>query len=549
MMTRTWLLLSAAAAFVLETQSAHASSTEKDATCFSDADAGCVAPKTASLLQKVFKHDAKSTNAQEPTPRRMAPNADCTGTTAQGRCWFLSDIGESCGATCAKHGRAFSFAIANPEAPITPRLVFHEPKTQQEPWSALECYVASEDRYHTANENAARHYVDDIGNWSHDNCMLACPCGDAGSDKCTWKQPAACVPKFMWKGVEYSGCATVDLEHERPWCQHSYQHTDKDKMAQDWSYCENICEADEPTRPKEPARPKEPVDAECGWVPAASCVKEFSYKGSQYVGCTNPDSEATPWCSNTENYYGSWSQCLYSCAAKPEPPKPNPIYPGDVEENCTWQPKPECWKTFQYKGVAVEGCTDLDYPTPWCSMNATHTDSWDTCTRVCAQVYPVPPFPVPAPVPVAPVPARPRVPEAPVDPIPVPPRVPAAPVPVPPQTPPSNVEDPCYRGPDVKNDAIGNSVTLDQVGFRITSASESPINMKRFVCRVTAKIGCKVTDGVALLGFVPYFSGLVAKQTYSNLESELNTLCRAEGKWVAPMDLASGLRPWGASRI
>jgi len=485
--------LPAAAALALAAKCTHASSTEKDAICASDADGGCVAPTAPSLLQKkVSKHDTKGVQPQELLPPSVAPNADCAGTTAQGRCWFLSDIGESCAATCSKHGRSFSYAIASPEAPLTPRLVFHEPKTKQEPWAALECYVASEDRYHTANENAARHTADEVGDFSHENCMLACPCGGAGSAQCTWKQPAACVDKFMWKGVEYSGCATVDIEHERPWCQHNYQHTDKDS-GQDWSYCESRCESDEPARPKEPveeARPKEPVE-ECMWIPAYSCAREFSYEGTQYVGCTAADHD-TPWCSNTETYYGSWSRCVYMCPSKPEPPlKPvdPPLKPVERVQNCTWQPKADCAKTFEYKGRNVEGCTDLDNPTPWCSRDAIHRDSWDTCTRVCSS-EPVVPSPV------------------------------------------HDGEDPCTRHPDVENDLIGNSAPLDEAGYRITAAAESPINMKRFVCRVAAMLGCKVVDEAALYGFVPYYSGLVKTQTYSTLEFEVETLCHAGGKWV-----------------
>lgn len=79
-------------------------------------------------------------------------------------------------------------------------------------------------------------------------------------------------------------------------------------------------------------------------------------------------------------------------------------------------------------------------------------------------------------------------------------------------------------------------MTLDEAGYKISASANSPINMKRFVCRVVGKLECRVTDLASLMAFVPYYSGSITEQTYQHLESELTTLCHAGGKWVVPLD-------------
>jgi len=313
----------------------------------------------------------------------------------------------------------------------------------------------------------------------------------------------------------------VDLEHERPWCQHNFQHTDKDSgnYAADWSYCTYTCLPEKPAAPL-PEKPAAPKEENCGWAPAYSCVKEYDYKGTRFVGCTTTDDD-TPWCSNEDPYKGSWNHCTYTCE---EEEKNQP----SEEKLCTWQPKPQCATTFEYKGVEYTGCTEADHPSPWCSIDRIHKGVWETCDRVCTvpmKPAPVPMNPAPAPQPAYPIP-DPRDASYPV------PR-PANPVP----TTPTNFGDACDRHPDAENDVIGNSVTLDEAGYKIASAADSPLNMKRFVCRVVGSIGCRVIDLSALMAFVPYYSGHVSHQTYKHLESELTTLCHAGGKWVVPRPL------------
>jgi len=97
---------------------------------------------------------------------------------------------------------------------------------------------------------------------------------------------------------------------------------------------------------------------------------------------------------------------------------------------------------------------------------------------------------------------------------------------------PVGPNDPCARHPDAENDVVGNHVTLDESGYKVLASLDSPVNTKRFVCRVVEHINCKVVDFAGLMGFVPYYSGVAAHQTYDHLESELKMLCHAGGKWV-----------------
>lgn len=466
--------------------------------------------KPDASISDILGHDDSLSEVTVPT---------CSGTEAQGRCWYLSAQGANCADTCAKYGRTFAFALPDSLSMpmgIVPILVGEQPDTKNKAWAALECYVNATaqknepvDRYHTANANAAKdHTNDQLGIFSYDQCQLACPCGvalTAQSDKCKWKQAPACAAKFMYKGVEYAGCATADSGHEdKSWCQHAYNTSMQSPgTPQDWSFCEYECDSP-------------PVASSCEWVPASGCVKEFDYKGARVVGCTASDqTRNTPWCSNSFPYEGSWNYCDYSCnghvhtmaapaVGGPTPPTDKPV--------CTWQQKQECQATFEYRGVNYSGCINVDHPTPWCSHNRVHKGDWSTCTKVCSS--PVPPQPLPP----QPVPSQP---------------VPSQPVPI------TVTEDPCTRHPEAENDEIGATVTLDEPGYNTAALSHSPINMKRFICRVIAKLNCKVNDGTALIGFVPFYyvvgEGTIVTETYAHLESELSILCNAGGKWVTPI--------------
>jgi hypothetical protein len=218
------------------------------------------------------------------------------------------------------------------------------------------------------------------------------------------------------------------------------------------------------------------------------------------------------WCQHDYQHAESgpgapqdWSYCTYDCGSEPVLPVTAPVPTPSDELLCVWQAKQECQGTFQYKGVDYTGCANVDHPTPWCSYDRVHKGSWSTCTKVCSPR----PNVSPQPEPVLPKPA-----------------------------PVTAEEDPCTRHPEVENDLIGASVTLDEAGYKIAARADSAINMKRFVCRVIGKIGCKVNnDGFeALMGFVPYYSGVDTVQSYARLESELTTLCHVGGKWVQSIE-------------
>lgn len=474
-----------------------ARSEEDVATC--DSQMAPAEEAGSQLLQKSFRNEGKSALAEA---HYHSQNPVCTGVVAQGRCWYLGEQGETCTETCAKNGFGFSFVVADPENPVTPTLVGHEPAAKQEAWAALECYVASEDRYHIANANAAKHIAKDIGSWRHDNCKLACPCGNVAetnnNDECGWKRPAECAAEYLYKGTTYRGCATVDSEHGRPWCQHNYIHTEGDMN--DWSFCEYSCGTPtaSPLPPTQapPAPPAPGINTDrCVWLPASSCVQEFDYQGAHYMGCSSADHD-TPWCSNTVTYAGSWNHCVYTCPNGENTDQQNQEAVED-DQLCAWELAPECARAFNYKGVDYSDCVTKDNPTPWCSYDRIHKGSWTTCQRVCTS----------ASVPATTLPRT---------------------------TPQPQIETPCTRHPEVENDEVGNSVTLDQAGYSVAASAESPINMKRFVCRVVDKIGCRVTDLPSLMAFVPYYNGLVSHQTYRFLENELITICHTGGKWVQP---------------
>jgi len=490
---------------------------------------------SSSLLQKVFKRQPKTilkegkANAllsedhlealRRPSPVSFA-NTDvgssemlqgpCEGTQAQDKCWHLSDLGESCSDTCAKYGESFSFVVADNLKPITPSLLGASPHIRQQPWASLECYVKGEDRYHTANVNAAKHFVGDIGSWSHSQCQLACPCGHGPSSEseCTWKQPPACAPVFVWNGVIHTGCTTVG--HDAPWCMHHFQHTGEEVMSEaHWSYCERVC------APDSKRDSDEKPDGKCEWRLGNGCSREFDYEGTRYVGCTSAD-HASPWCSMTDKYAGSWTHCVYSCPYESEIVEEIMQSVMADDEMCSWHSQPKCSNSTVYKGVTYTGCIDIDHPTPWCSHDSVHDGSFSLCRRSCNQATLAAPAEKVEPEP------------APAD----------QPIPVPKETPRSApadqpIPEPCTRR-DIDNDVVGNYVSLDEVGYKTLAQVESLTNMKRFICRVAEHIQCKVIDNSSLMAFVPTYSSVASHQDYAHLESELTALCHAGDKWLVP---------------
>lgn len=112
--------------------------------------------------------------------------ADGVGMAANGRCWYLSDLGDSCDNTCAAHGFAYSYSEP-PAGDMVPRLIGHAPAGKQNPWLFLECYVPTEDRYHPFNANAwgvpektPAGELAQAGQYKYETCRLSCPCAGPG---------------------------------------------------------------------------------------------------------------------------------------------------------------------------------------------------------------------------------------------------------------------------------------------------------------------------------------------------------------------------------
>mmetsp|Transcript_57157 Transcript_57157/g.90593 ORF Transcript_57157/g.90593 Transcript_57157/m.90593 type:complete len:639 (-) Transcript_57157:13-1929(-) len=501
---------------VSTTSTSTAVTTTIQATTIAEAPSTSIATTTLTTIT--------TTTTQASTSSNTSPPSNCSGYLAQGKCWYLSDRGESCSATCARNNRSFSFVLADKEEPIMPNLLSRSMEGGKlQSWAALECYNENEDQWHPANEDAAKQYLSNIGDWTNADCRLACPCAE--DTTCKWRQPPACAPEFEWKGMWYAGCTSVD--HDQPWCQHHHQHTDNNvSSADDWSNCLYSCGPDTGVYAQEDG---------CEWKPASTCVSEFDYEGTHYVGCTAADHH-TPWCSNTDPYAGSWAHCSYGClnstnsmsdqAAVSSVPSSNSTdtveklndVKGKDATLCYWQPQPECSRSFSYKGVDYLGCTDEDHPTPWCSLDRVHRGSFSVCTRVCntSAASAASPDVATTTTTSSTTSAAKEITTT--------------------RTTTSLMmtieqKKPCDKQ-DSENDGVGQAATLDEAGYQITAVADSPINMKRFVCRVADKIDCEVTNLAALYGFVLYYSGSVSNQTYQSLEDELKTLCLTDGKWL-----------------
>jgi hypothetical protein len=88
---------------------------------------------------------------------------------------------------------------------------------------------------------------------------------------------------------------------------------------------------------------------------------------------------------------------------------------------------------------------------------------------------------------------------------------------------------------DTDNDLVGNSVTLDEVGYKIVATAGNSTDIKRFVCRIVSSIECKVVDRSALMEFAPHYVGPVTEEkNYKHLKTELTSLCNGGAKWVVP---------------
>jgi len=202
------------------------------------------------------------------------------------------------------------------------------------------------------------------------------------------------------------------------------------------------------------------------------------------------------------------------------------------DELCSWQPNLKCAQAFEYKGVGYTGCTKQDYPTPWCSLDELHKGAFETCTKVCTSTRrvekkePTSASSVDKKEPeITTLPKKEPTSASSVEKEESRPTAPAS-------SPVSVGGDACERQPGNVNDSIGNTATLDQDGYRSVTSAESPEHMKRFICRVVANVGCRVTDVSALVTIVSYYMGAANDIRYESLATDLSDLCRAGDKFV-----------------
>merc|ERR1712176_691687 len=72
-----------------------------------------------------------------------------------------------------------SWFVAEDATPMVPQLLGRSPASKQFPWARTECYVAANDRFHTAKNTADSNANDngEPGDWKGEGvCRLACPC-------------------------------------------------------------------------------------------------------------------------------------------------------------------------------------------------------------------------------------------------------------------------------------------------------------------------------------------------------------------------------------
>ena len=142
---------------------------------------------------------------------------------------------------------------------------------------------------------------------------------------CKTQNGTTCVFPFIYKGVKYSVCTTVD-NRETPWCS---TNTDKEGNYVDnyWGNCAHGCLSPTTTTTAKTVSTTSSSSTStsgCKTQNDTVCVFPFIYKGVKYSGCTTMDNEETPWCSTVtdkdRNYvdhpksFVTWENCGQICS-------------------------------------------------------------------------------------------------------------------------------------------------------------------------------------------------------------------------------------------
>jgi hypothetical protein len=228
-----------------------------------------------SLLQRKHVSAAPAqAHEEKATAKKRVDAPPCEGVDSDGRCWYMSELGQTCDATCLKHGRSFKYKMPGSK-PITAMLLNKEPQSQEGPWRAFECYKPEEDHLHLVSKCSANDYRDNQGSWSDASCQLACPCGEV--KECGWRQPEECAPVFQYKGDQLTGCPKVDSD--KPWCSHDHDNADQ------WSSCVYTCtDASENGATEMFSEPPFPEEAEEIQMMATSNPEAFVLRSASIVG-------------------------------------------------------------------------------------------------------------------------------------------------------------------------------------------------------------------------------------------------------------------------
>ena len=155
-------------------------------------------------------------------------------------------------------------------------------------------------------------------------CAQKCPL----SSECKAHTGITCIFPFIYRGVKYSGCTTVD-NGEVPWCS---TVTDKDGNYIDhpsnfhtWGNCGQNCSLSNPITTTSTTT----NTSRCKTQRGSPCAFPFIYKGVKYSGCTKVDNGPVqvPWCSTVTDKYGNyiehptklltWGYCGQDCPSSP----------------------------------------------------------------------------------------------------------------------------------------------------------------------------------------------------------------------------------------
>lgn len=131
----------------------------------------------------------------------VAAEAQCPGggVASNDRCWYLSNAGDSCGQTCQGKGLTYSHFVAGEASPMVPRLLGRDPATRQGAWGRIECYVPSQDRFHTAKavQDGSTGDKGQPEDWKEGVCRLSCACS----------VPSGAAPPAADSNAPYPQCA------------------------------------------------------------------------------------------------------------------------------------------------------------------------------------------------------------------------------------------------------------------------------------------------------------------------------------------------------